>query len=96
MKGLFVVWGSMLFSRSIFKTFSRALVDGMFGFPNELLEGLPPDFYYLIDNEEEYLIDNNDAFLFVNIPDPIAQYDLINDAGEYMVDDAGDSLIIGN
>ena len=56
----------MLFNRSVFKTFYRALVDGVFNQPVNVGEIPPPEFIYLIDNAGDQLISNDGDELIAN------------------------------
>lgn len=50
----------MIFNRSPFKTFFRALKEGVFGIPIDTGTQAPLGYVILIDNDNDYLV-NNDA-----------------------------------
>lgn len=57
----------MLFNQSPFKTFLRALVDGVFDQPKS--QGLPPPppgLIYLVDDSGNFLVDDSGNFLVAN------------------------------
>lgn len=56
----------MIFNRSPFKTFSRALVDGVFTIPRTEDPNPPHPYLFVIDNANEYLLDDLGEYLVVH------------------------------
>ena len=81
----------MLFNKTPFKAFARALADGVFGISHggEFTPPTPPaDYWFLIDNEHDYLIDNAGNSLVVDV-----LYYMVDNADDQLIDNAGNILI---
>ena len=56
----------MIFNRSPFKTFSRALVDGVFTVPRTEEPNPPHPYLFVVDNLDDYLLDKTGEYLVVH------------------------------
>jgi hypothetical protein len=81
----------MLSNKTPFKSFSRALVDGVFliSHGGEYTPPPPPaDFYFVVDDANNYLIDNSGDFLVTDVT-----YYMVDDAHNELIDNSGNFLI---
>jgi len=81
----------MLCNRAPYKSFSRALLDGVFliSHGGEFTPPQPPDgYFFVIDNDKNYLMDNDGNYLIVNIT-----YYMIDNEFDQLIDNSNNFLI---
>ena len=81
----------MLSNKTPYKSFSRALVDGVFltYHGGEYTPPPPPtDFNFVVDDANNYLMDNSGSFLVVDVT-----YYMVDDAHNDLIDNSGNFLI---